>query len=76
MTGTDEHGQKVAKTAQAHDMEPQAFCDKIAEGFVQMADDLNISNDDFIRTTEERHYKASQAIWNKIKQNNPDDIYL
>ncbi|MCI5060727.1 MAG: methionine--tRNA ligase [Alphaproteobacteria bacterium] len=76
LTGTDEHGQKVAKTAESEGMEPKAFCDKIAASFVQMADDLNISNDDFIRTTEERHHKASQAIWNRIKENNPDDIYL
>ncbi|MEM6812226.1 MAG: methionine--tRNA ligase [Pseudomonadota bacterium] len=76
LTGTDEHGQKVAKTAEANGMEPQEFCDKIAAKFVDMTDQLNISNDDFIRTTEERHYKASKAIWKQINANNPDDIYL
>ncbi|NQZ13980.1 MAG: methionine--tRNA ligase [Alphaproteobacteria bacterium] len=76
LTGTDEHGQKVAKTAEKNGMEPRDFCDKVAKEFEDLAGLLNISNDDFIRTTEERHYKASQAIWNAIKENNPDDIYL
>ncbi|HPF79054.1 MAG TPA: methionine--tRNA ligase [Alphaproteobacteria bacterium] len=76
LTGTDEHGQKVAKTAEKEGMEPKEFCDKIAQKFVDMTKQLNISNDDFIRTTEPRHYEASQAIWNAIKENNPDDIYL
>ncbi|MEM8833988.1 MAG: methionine--tRNA ligase [Pseudomonadota bacterium] len=76
LTGTDEHGQKVAKTAESNGMEPKEFCDKIAAKFEAMTDQLNISNDDFIRTTEERHYKASQAIWKQIAENNPDDIYL
>ena len=76
LTGTDEHGQKVAKTAEGEGMEPKAFCDKIAAKFVELTDQLNISNDDFIRTTEPRHYEASKAIWSAIKENNPDDIYL
>ncbi|MAZ75937.1 MAG: methionine--tRNA ligase [Micavibrio sp.] len=76
LTGTDEHGQKVAKTAEKNGMAPKDFCDQVAQEFIAMTDQLNISNDDFIRTTEERHYKASQAIWNAIKENNPDDIYL
>jgi methionyl-tRNA synthetase len=76
LTGTDEHGQKVAKTAETNGMKPQEFCDKIAAQFEAMTGQLNISNDDFIRTTEERHYKASQAIWQTIAKNNPDDIYL
>lgn len=76
LTGTDEHGQKVAKTAEASGMEPKAFCDMNAALFEGMAGWLNISNDDFIRTTEPRHYDASKAIWQAIKDNNPDDIYL
>lgn len=76
LTGTDEHGQKVAKTAEKEGMEPQAFCDKIAQSFIDMTDQLNISNDDFIRTTEPRHYEASKTIWKTIAENNPDDIYL
>ncbi len=76
LTGTDEHGQKVAKTAETNGMEPKAFCDKTAAEFEAMTETLNISNDDFIRTTQDRHYTASKAIWSAIKDNNPDDIYL
>lgn len=76
LTGTDEHGQKVAKTAEAAGKDPKEFCDQIAAEFVTMDKDLGLSNDDFIRTTEERHYKASKAIWQAIAENNPDDIYL
>lgn len=74
LTGTDEHGQKVEKSARDNGMEPQAFCDKTAAEFEQMAVDLNISNDDFIRTTEERHKEASRAIWKKMEEKG--DIYL
>lgn len=76
LTGTDEHGQKVAKTAEKNGIEPQAFCDKIAAEFKEMGSWLNISHDDFIRTTEPRHYAASKAIWRAIAKNNPSDIYL
>ncbi|MEM9469913.1 MAG: methionine--tRNA ligase [Pseudomonadota bacterium] len=76
LTGTDEHGQKVAKTAEEKGMEPKTFCNQVAAEFEGMTDWLNISNNDFIRTTEERHYTASKAIWEAIKENNPDDIYL
>ncbi len=76
LTGTDEHGQKVAKTAEENGKEPKEFCDEISKKFSNMADYLNLSNDDFIRTTEPRHYEASKAIWAAIKENNPDDIYL
>lgn len=76
LTGTDEHGQKVAKTAEKQGLSPKQLCDQIAALFVDQTKSLNISNDDFIRTTEQRHYAASQAIWNAIKANNPDDIFL
>lgn len=74
LTGTDEHGEKVAQTAEQNDMEPKDFADKNAATFKDMTQKLSISNDDFIRTTEARHYKASQAMWQKLKDN--DDIYL
>lgn len=74
LTGTDEHGQKVADTAAAQNKAPQDFCDKIAAKFIEMADRLNISNNDFLRTTQDRHYKASQALWQKLKDRG--DIYL
>ena len=69
LTGTDEHGEKVAKTAEENDMEPRAFADQNAAAFLEMTKTLGISQDDFIRTTEERHYKAAQAIWQKLKDN-------
>lgn len=74
LTGTDEHGEKVATTAEKNGVAPRDFCDKIASEFVEMDKVLNISQDDFIRTTQPRHYKASQAIWDKITENG--DIYL
>jgi methionyl-tRNA synthetase len=74
LTGTDEHGEKVAKTAETNDMSPIEFADQNAAHFEQMTETLNISNDDFIRTTQDRHHTASQAIWKKLKENG--DIYL
>jgi methionyl-tRNA synthetase len=80
LTGTDEHGQKVEKAAAAAGIEPQAFTDKVSQNFRDLAKALNISNDDFIRTTEERHIEASQAIWQAIAaRKSPkgrDNIYL
>lgn len=74
LTGTDEHGQKVEKSARDNGMEPQEFCDKIAAEFEDMTKTLNISNDDFIRTTQPRHKESSRAIWKKMDENG--DIYL
>lgn len=74
LTGTDEHGEKVAKTAEEQGMEVKAFADMNAGLFRDMADDLDISNDDFIRTTEPRHYAAVQEMWRVLKQNG--DIYM
>lgn len=74
LTGTDEHGQKVEKSAQLAGEEPQAFCDRVSRRFLQLAQALNISNDDFIRTTEERHVRASQAIWERMAEQG--HIYL
>ena len=56
LTGTDEHGAKVAKSAKAKGMTPQQAVDKYSDSFRDMMDVMNISNDDFIRTTEERHH--------------------
>ncbi len=74
LTGTDEHGQKVEKTARAAGQEPRAFCDDIASAFQGMTRMLNISNDDFIRTTEPRHHASVQALWERIRE--AGDIYL
>ena len=74
LTGTDEHGQKVEKSALAAGLEPQAFCDQVSQNFRDLAQVMNFSNDDFIRTTEERHTKASQGIWRALER--AGDIYL
>jgi methionyl-tRNA synthetase len=73
MTGTDEHGQKVERAAQKAGIETKKFADETAEYFRQMCRDLNISNDDFIRTTEPRHHRAAQEIWRRVAANG--DIY-
>ena len=74
LTGTDEHGEKVAQTAAKNNMQPKEFADLNAVHFQDMTKKLGISNDDFIRTTQERHYTSSKAIWKKLKDNG--DIYL
>lgn len=74
LTGTDEHGQKVEKSAAAAGKEPQAFCDEVSQSFRDLAKLLNISNDQFIRTTEPRHYAACQALWQRLID--AGDIYL
>ena len=74
LTGTDEHGQKMLQTATKEGIPVRALADRNAARFRAMADALNASQDDFIRTTEERHYKTSQAIWNRMEA--AGDIYL
>jgi len=67
LTGTDEHGQKVEAAARNAGIEPQAFTDQVAADFQDMARRMNISNDDFIRTTETRHKQAAQALWQRLE---------
>ena len=74
LTGTDEHGQKVEKSALAAGMEPQAFTDKVSENFRALSKTLNYSNDDFIRTTEARHLRSCQALWDRLME--AGEIYL
>ncbi|HKX07241.1 MAG TPA: methionine--tRNA ligase [Stellaceae bacterium] len=80
LTGTDEHGQKVDKSARAAGVDPQTFCDRVAQNFREVTALMNISNDEFIRTTEPRHIAASQAIWRAIAANKSpmgrENIYL
>ncbi|MBL28944.1 MAG: methionine--tRNA ligase [Rhodospirillaceae bacterium] len=66
LTGTDEHGQKVEKSAAAAGEAPRAFVDRVSQRFRELVEKLDISHDDFIRTTEDRHIKASQAIWQAL----------
>ena len=66
LTGTDEHGQKVEAAAKAAGVDPQTFTDRVAADFIDMSRRMNISNDDFIRTTEPRHRQACQALWQRL----------
>ncbi len=74
LTGTDEHGLKIQRAAQKKGIETLEFCDEISKTFRDLSDTLNLSNTDFIRTTEERHKISVQDLWNKLVKN--DDIYL
>ena len=74
VTGTDEHGQKIQQTAQKQDRTAAEFVDEMAPKFEAMVKALNCSNDDFIRTSEPRHYEAVQTIWKKMQA--AGDIYL
>ncbi|MGO8919880.1 MAG: methionine--tRNA ligase [Stellaceae bacterium] len=74
LTGTDEHGQKVEKSALAAGLDPQGFCDHISAQFRDVTRLMNISNDDFIRTTEPRHVAGVQALWQELQRRG--EIYL
>ncbi|MDD4212416.1 MAG: methionine--tRNA ligase [Bacilli bacterium] len=74
LTGMDEHGLKIETAAKNKGIEPQTFVDSIAKETSDLWKNLNITNDDFIRTSEERHIKVVQAIFERLIQNG--DIYL
>ena len=74
LTGTDEHGQKIQKEAKKNNKDTKLFCDELSETFRSLTKILNLSNDDFIRTTEKRHHKSVQDIWNRLVKSG--DIYL
>jgi methionyl-tRNA synthetase len=74
LTGTDEHGQKIQKEAKKNNKEPKIFCDELSENFRSLTKKLNLSNNDFIRTTEIRHHKSVIEIWNRLVASG--DIYL
>ena len=69
LTGVDEHGQKIQQKANAEGIEPLAYCDRITESFIDLTHRLKLTNDDFIRTTQERHKKvvtwALQTLFDK-----------
>lgn len=75
LIGMDEHGQKVAQTAAARGVEPQAFVDAIAARFEAMWDRLAISRDQFIRTTDPAHKSGVRAFIKRIAESSPDDFY-
>ena len=74
LTGTDEHGLKIQRAAEKKNIDTLKFCDEISKTFRDLSKILNLSNTDFIRTTEERHKKTVRHLWNKLEKN--DDIYL
>ena len=69
LTGTDEHGQKVEKSAAADGRSPKEFVDEVSERFRDLTKLMNYSNDDFIRTTESRHIRSCQELWRRIAAN-------
>ena len=73
LTGTDEHGLKIQKEAEKNKKPPKEFCDEISLKFRELTKTLNLSNDDFIRTTEKRHHKSVEEIWNRLVKSG--DIY-
>ena len=74
LTGTDEHGLKIQRAAENKNIEPLEFCNEISQNFRDLSKTLNLSNTDFIRTTEDRHKKTVQYLWSKLEKNG--DIYL
>ena len=74
LTGTDEHGEKIQKNAEAKNMAPQEFVDEIVEGIQKLWKTLRISNDDYIRTTQLRHEEVVQKVFSKMLENG--EIYL
>ena len=74
LTGTDEHGMKIQKAAEKNNKDPQEFCNEISKAFVDLTKILNLSNSDFIRTTEERHKSTVVKLWKILDKN--EQIYL
>ena len=74
LTGTDEHGLKIQREAKKNKKDPKEFCNEISLTFKNLTKLLNLSNNDFIRTTEERHHKSVKEIWARLEKSG--DIYL
>ena len=74
LTGTDEHGQKIERAAKDQNKDPLTFCDEISKTFKNLTTTLNLSNNDFIRTTEQRHKKSAINIWKILEEK--EEIYL
>ncbi len=74
LTGTDEHGLKIQRAAEKKGLDTLKFCNEISKTFRDLSKTLNLTNTDFIRTTEKRHQKSVQHLWKELKEN--DDIYL
>ena len=74
LTGTDEHGLKIERAAKLKGIDTLKFCDEISKTFRDLSKTLNLTNTDFIRTTENRHKKSVQNFWKELE--NSGDIYL
>ena len=74
LTGTDEHGLKIQRASEEKNIGTLEFCNEISKTFKDLTKTLNLTNTDFIRTTEERHKKTVQYLWNELEKN--DEIYL
>jgi methionyl-tRNA synthetase len=74
-TGTDDHGQKMLQTAREQGKTAQELADELTPAFREMAEALNCSHDDFIRTSEPRHHASVSDLWQRIAENGRDDIY-
>ena len=74
LTGTDEHGQKIQRAAEKIGKDPLIFCDEISKTFKDLSLKLNLSNNDFIRTTEKRHFNSVTELWNILEKRK--EIYL
>ena len=74
LTGTDEHGLKIQRAAEKEGVDTLKFCDDISKTFNDLSKALNLTNTDFIRTTEKRHVKSVQYLWKELEKN--DEIYL
>ena len=74
LTGTDEHGLKIQREAEKNKKDPKKFCDELSDKFKDLTKILNLSNTDFIRTTEKRHSDTVKAIWNRLVESG--DLYL
>ena len=74
LTGSDEHGQKIATTAAAQGIEPLDMCNKFVTGFQVLNQRIKVSNDDYMRTTSDRHKRTARALWKKCQE--AGDIYL
>ncbi len=74
LTGTDEHGLKIQKAAEKSKLDPLTYCNNISKVFKDLTEKLDLSIDDFIRTTEERHKNSVNDLWNRLVKSG--DIYL
>ena len=74
LTGTDEHGLKIQRAAKKKGIDTLQFCDEISQTFKDLSKILNLTNTDFIRTTEDRHKLSVQNLWKELEKN--EDIYL